>query len=114
MAVCICTCHLGKGADVRSVHNGHDANCVSVLQGIYDSRQRCELEMAKREQEIKQLQGWKTTVQTLIERFEDLCEQSASFQRSALGTALDLRPGLLYTWLYACIRMERSGKYEVP
>ena len=41
--------------------------------------------MAKREQEIKQLQGWKTTVQTLIERFEDLCEQSASLQRSAFG-----------------------------
>lgn len=55
------------------------------MQGIYDSRQRCELEMAKREQEIKQLQGWKTTVQTLIERFEDLCEQSASMQRAALG-----------------------------
>lgn len=52
------------------------------MQGIYDSRQRCELEMAKREQEIKQLQGWKTTVQTLIERFEDLCEQAASLMRA--------------------------------
>ena len=53
------------------------------MQGIYDSRQRCELEMAKREQEIKQLQGWKSTVQTLIERFEELSEQSQ--QLAALG-----------------------------
>ena len=38
--------------------------------------------MAKREQEIKQLQGWKTTVQTLIERFEDLVEEAASLMRA--------------------------------
>lgn len=48
--------------------------------------------MAKREQEMKQLQGWKTTVQTLIERFEDLCEQSASMQRAALGAPQTPKP----------------------
>lgn len=32
------------------------------LQSVYDHKQRCELEMAKREQDIKQLQGWKHTV----------------------------------------------------
>lgn len=41
--------------------------------------------MVKREEEIKQLQGWKTTMQTLIERFEDLCDQSASIHRAVLG-----------------------------
>ncbi|KAK9806100.1 hypothetical protein WJX72_001362 [[Myrmecia] bisecta] len=44
----------------------------SRLQGIYDNRQRTELEMARREQEMKQLQGWKATVQSLIERIEEL------------------------------------------
>ena len=55
------------------------------MQGIYDSRQRTELEMAKREQEIKQLQGWKTTVQTLIERFEDAMEQGRALARAGAG-----------------------------
>ena len=54
-------------------------------QNIYDSRQRCELEMAKREQEIKQLQGWKTTVQGLIERFEDLTDAASLLQQPASG-----------------------------
>ncbi len=54
-------------------------------QNIYDSRQRCELEMAKREQEIKQLQGWKTTVQGLIERFEDLTDAASLLQQTPNG-----------------------------
>ncbi len=58
---------------------------VEPMQNIYDSRQRCELEMAKREQEIKQLQGWKTTVQGLIERFEDLTDAASLLQQTPNG-----------------------------
>eukprot|EP00884_Botryococcus_braunii_P009363 jgi/Botrbrau1/18428/Bobra.0072s0020.2 len=42
------------------------------LQKIYEGRQRTEVEMARREQEIKQLNGWKGTVQSLIDRFMEL------------------------------------------
>lgn len=44
---------------------------MSVVQGIYDKRQRTEHEMVHREQEIKQLQGWAQTVLNLISKFED-------------------------------------------
>ncbi|CAD7697548.1 unnamed protein product [Ostreobium quekettii] len=46
------------------------------LQGIYDKRQRTEIEMAKREQEISQLRSWQGNVNRLISKFE-----------AALGTA---------------------------
>lgn len=51
---------------------------ATLLQGIYDKRQRTEVEMAKRDQELKQLQGWRSTVQSLLERFQELVAQAAA------------------------------------
>ena len=45
--------------------------------------------MAKREQEIKQLQGWKTTVQGLIERFEDLTDAASLLHQTVGGARTD-------------------------
>jgi hypothetical protein len=62
-----------------------------LIQGIYDKRQRTEVEMAKRDQELKQLQGWRSTVQSLLERFQELvAQQAAAVQAAAAnGTADD-------------------------
>ncbi|BDA41097.1 probable inactive ubiquitin carboxyl-terminal hydrolase 54 at C-terminar half [Coccomyxa sp. Obi] len=56
--------------EVQTAFREHGAR----LQAIYDKRQRTDVEIARREQEMKQLQGWKQTVQSLIERFQDLIE----------------------------------------
>ncbi|WIA33521.1 hypothetical protein OEZ86_006646 [Tetradesmus obliquus] len=45
------------------------------LQSLYDKKQRTEFEIAKRDTEIKQLNGWKATVENLSERFDDLAKQ---------------------------------------
>ncbi|GFR52505.1 hypothetical protein Agub_g15080 [Astrephomene gubernaculifera] len=42
------------------------------LQATYDKKQKAEYEMAKRETEIKQLQGWKGTVDNLVDKFQEL------------------------------------------
>ena len=55
----------------RTLNNSIWTACF-CLQGIYDKRQRMEMEMTKREQELKQLQGWRSTVQSLLERFQEL------------------------------------------
>lgn len=54
-----------------------------MWQGIYDKRQRTEVEMAKRDQELKQLQGWRSTVQSLLERFQELTSASAAVTAAA-------------------------------
>lgn len=54
-----------------------------MWQGIYDKRQRTEVEMAKRDQELKQLQGWRSTVQSLLERFQELTSASAAATAAA-------------------------------
>ncbi len=54
-----------------------------LWQGIYDKRQRTEVEMAKRDQELKQLQGWRSTVQSLLERFQELTSASAAVTAAA-------------------------------
>ncbi|KAK9841198.1 hypothetical protein WJX74_001758 [Apatococcus lobatus] len=53
--------------EVQTAFREHGAR----LQNIYDRRQRTEIEMARREQEIKQLQGWRQTVQQLVDRFKE-------------------------------------------
>eukprot|EP00775_Hariotina_reticulata_P013475 gene13475-13601_t len=50
------------------------------LQSLYDKKQRTEYEINKRENEIKQLQGWKATVENLLERFDDLLKQAQMLQ----------------------------------
>ena len=47
--------------------------------------------MAKRDQELKQLQGWRSTVQSLLERFQELVAQQAAAAQAAAanGTADD-------------------------
>ena len=64
---------------------------IMFAQGIYDKRQRTEVEMAKRDQELKQLQGWRSTVQSLLERFQELVAQQAAAAQAAAanGTADD-------------------------
>ncbi|GLC41576.1 hypothetical protein PLESTM_001216400 [Pleodorina starrii] len=42
------------------------------LQATYDKKQKAEYDMAKRETEIKQLQGWKGTVENLVDKFQEL------------------------------------------
>ncbi|GLI67376.1 hypothetical protein VaNZ11_011557 [Volvox africanus] len=42
------------------------------LQATYDKKQKAEYDMAKRETEIKQLQGWKGTVENLVDKFHEL------------------------------------------
>ncbi len=39
--------------------------------------------MAKRDQELKQLQGWRSTVQSLLERFQELTSASAAVTAAA-------------------------------
>jgi hypothetical protein len=63
------------------------------VQGIYDKRQRTEVEMAKRDQELKQLQGWRSTVQSLLERFQELvAQQAAAAQAAAANGTVDDAP----------------------
>jgi septal ring factor EnvC (AmiA/AmiB activator) len=64
---------------------------LMAVQGIYDKRQRTEVEMAKRDQELKQLQGWRSTVQSLLERFQELVAQQAAAAQAAAanGVAAD-------------------------
>ena len=50
----------------------------SRLQALYDRRQRAEYDLAKRENEVKQLNGWRATVESLAERFGDLLAQRAA------------------------------------
>lgn len=57
------------------------------LQAIYDKKQKTEYDMTKRETEIKQLQGWKGTVESLIEKFQELiaAKQPTASNASADG-----------------------------
>ena len=61
-------------------------------QGIYDKRQRLEVEMSKREQELKQLQGWRSTVQSLLERFQEL-DAAAAAAAAEQAAAAQAHPG---------------------
>lgn len=63
-----------------------------AAQGIYDKRQRLEVEMSKREQELKQLQGWRTTVQSLLERFQEL-DAAAAAAAAEQAAAAQAHPG---------------------
>lgn len=69
----------------------------SQVQALYDKKQRTEFEIAKRETEIKQLNGWKATVENLMERFDDLIKQAALLQDidepRPSATSLELEPG---------------------
>lgn len=73
-----------------------------MAQGIYDKRQRMEVEMAKREQELKQLQGWRSTVQSLLERFQELdtaaAASAAAEQASAAHSGTSLLVDYCRTW----------------
>mmetsp|Transcript_9701 Transcript_9701/g.26290 ORF Transcript_9701/g.26290 Transcript_9701/m.26290 type:complete len:665 (+) Transcript_9701:145-2139(+) len=44
----------------------------AMLQGIYDKKQRAEYDITKRETEVKQLQGWKTTIEKLVENVTEV------------------------------------------
>ncbi|KAK9824008.1 hypothetical protein WJX72_006929 [[Myrmecia] bisecta] len=70
----------------------------SRLQGIYDNRQHTELQMARRE-EMKQLRGWKATVQSLIGHIEELstsedqAEGEIESEEQGLANAADTSTG---------------------
>ncbi|GAB4814795.1 hypothetical protein N2152v2_001841 [Parachlorella kessleri] len=51
------------------------------LQRIYDHRRETELAMARREQEMKQLSNWKSTVAQIIGQLEDNLKLSAPLQQ---------------------------------
>ncbi|EFJ48600.1 hypothetical protein VOLCADRAFT_104654 [Volvox carteri f. nagariensis] len=57
------------------------------LQATYDKKQKAEYDMAKRETEIKQLQGWKSTVENLVDKFQELitCRNERALAASASG-----------------------------
>ncbi|GAX74273.1 hypothetical protein CEUSTIGMA_g1722.t1 [Chlamydomonas eustigma] len=59
---------IGEQLEVQTAFREQGAR----LQGVYDKKQRGEFEMAKRETEIKQLQGWKGTVENLIDKFQEV------------------------------------------
>eukprot|EP00210_Caulerpa_lentillifera_P004712 g4496.t1 len=44
------------------------------LQGLYDKRQRTEMELARRNQEISQLENWKKNVNQLLRKFQSPTE----------------------------------------
>ncbi len=44
--------------------------------------------MAKRDQELKQLQGWRSTVQSLLERFQELVAQQAAAAQAATANGV--------------------------
>lgn len=48
--------------------------------------------MSKREQELKQLQGWRTTVQSLLERFQEL-DAAAAAAAAEQAAAAQAHPG---------------------
>ena len=54
--------------------------------------------MAKRDQELKQLQGWRSTVQSLLERFQELTSASAAAASGAAAAdaAAAIRTGATY------------------
>lgn len=43
--------------------------------------------MAKRDQELKQLQGWRITVQSLLERFQELTSAAVTAAAAEAGAA---------------------------
>ncbi|KAG1660965.1 hypothetical protein FOA52_005590 [Chlamydomonas sp. UWO 241] len=55
------------------------------LQATYDKKQRAEYEMAKRETEIKQLQGWKGTVENLVDKFIEVLSCAKGGLEAALA-----------------------------
>ena len=59
------------------------------LQGVYDVRQREELDMAKHMQEIQLLQSWRWAVSTLTEDFERLVPEQQALQERAAGGRQD-------------------------
>lgn len=66
---------------------------TAVLQGIYDRKQRAEYDAAKRETEIKQLQGWKATVESLVEKFSELIAARAAGVTSSSSSSSTSAPG---------------------
>jgi len=57
------------------------------VQQLHDRRQRLEYEAARREGEVKQLQGWRATVGSLADRYADLSAQVALETAAALAAA---------------------------
>jgi hypothetical protein len=53
------------------------------VQSLHERRQRLEYEAAKRENEVKQLQGWRQTVESLADRYGDLSAQVAASEAKA-------------------------------
>lgn len=53
------------------------------LQSIYDKRQRTELDIAKREQEISQLENWHKNVMQLLNKLQ-LCSNEDSYDEAGL------------------------------
>ncbi|KAL6765006.1 hypothetical protein V8C86DRAFT_2467238 [Haematococcus lacustris] len=60
----------------------------ALLQAIYDSKLRAEHEMVKRETEVKQLQGWKGTVENLLDKFLELMAAKGQGDVAALTPTL--------------------------
>ncbi|KIY93744.1 hypothetical protein MNEG_14218 [Monoraphidium neglectum] len=59
----------------------------SKLQALYDRKQRTEYDLVKRDNEVKQLNGWKATVDNLVERFQDMLAQRAALAPDAAAAA---------------------------
>eukprot|EP00210_Caulerpa_lentillifera_P002504 g2401.t1 len=61
------------------------------LQGLYDKRQRTEVEITRREQEINQLENWEKNVNQLLKKFQNANEVTNMEQSEAPAALLSAR-----------------------